>query len=853
MKKKYLYTIVAAALLASCSEYEYDYSNLSDKNIRFRVTSGIDSRACATDSTQALEQPLIATTSDGSTLYLHPIVQSTERLEQLQREAAASYTNPKGILKESRAALTTENLTAFNVIATRYAAGALGTTAPNFIYVETATKSGAGYWETTVPYLWPANNDKLAFFAYAPGDGAGITLSSASQQGAPTIDFQVQNNPANQIDLITASAIDCTNQAQARNGVPLTFSHMLTSVKFVLASELTGTLKSVTLRGLYTSAKYVYPSAANTAGTWNFSGKSVGSITFDYTGATPAEVSLFLIPQSFGEDASVEAVYNNGTKDITLRASLKNQDWTAGSSVTYKISDSAVNSMKLGNISFPGLDKTGLPKTNYVNGDKAGLYVVDAQGNILTNNAMLTYDGTAWSTNAAMPYSADYDYYVYYPYSSAGLANTSNTPSGARQLGRATVFDHASSATTFFAPGIEAWTPAEDQSTAASFTASDLHIAKGYLSTTDVTGIDFIMGHAMGLAQIILGKKNVGVQRYLSIDSDYKWYDITATATSVFSGSNIPYKYNNTNYYAWLKPGSSTTFSSSSTETDAWKESLTYTNITANNRTSKTAYSKREPSSASATSYTLAVGDILYSDGSLGKPNSLLSGKTPVAIVFMATTNASSPVTTTKDRTANSSWKHGYAMALKNVHSSGSTVGTYTWGSTSTDVSGIINTSTSTWQTRTSDMEGRTNTSFINTSSYPAGYAAMTTYKSQVAAPSGTSGWFLPSSGQWYNILVNLGGMAAEPDNSYYWSGNTSSNFTSKICATALNNKISVVGAGNYDAFFSNTSSYEGYWSSSEASSSDAYRASFNSNGSMVFAGYDDKSYTNRVRAVLAF
>jgi uncharacterized protein (TIGR02145 family) len=240
---------------------------------------------------------------------------------------------------------------------------------------------------------------------------------------------------------------------------------------------------------------------------------------------------------------------------------------------------------------------------------------------------------------------------------------------------------------------------------------------------------------------------------------------------------------------------------------------------------------------------TAQIGDFVFSDGTWG---SLAAnpGKTPVAIIFSNTTSVID---------FNDGYTHGYAMALKNVHSSGSTVGTYKWANSNSDVSGIINTSYSTWQTSSSDMEGRTNTSFINTSSYPAGYAAMTTFASQVAAPSGTSGWFLPSTGQWYNILVNLGGMAAEPDGSYYWSGNTSSNFTSKICATALNNKISVVGAGNYDAFFSNTSSNEYYWSSSEYSSSSAYFANFNSSGSMLFAGNGDKSGTRRVRAVLAF
>ena len=879
MKKIYLYTMFAAALLASCSDFEPDYSNLSDKNIRFRVTSGTDSRACATDSTQALEQPLIATTSDGSTLYLHPMVQSIERLEQLQREAAASYTNPKGILKESRAALTTENLTAFNVIATRYAAGALGTTAPNFIYVETATKSGAGYWETTVPYLWPANNDKLAFFAYAPGDGAGITLSSASQQGAPTIDFQVQNNPADQIDLITASAIDCTNQAQARNGVPLTFSHMLTSVKFVLASELTGTLKSVTLRGLYTSAKYVYPSAANTAGTWSFSGKSVGSITFDYTGATPAEVSLFLIPQSFGEDASVEAVYNNGTRDIIFSASLKNQEWTAGSSVTYKISDSAVNSMKLGNIFFPGLDKTGLPKTNYVNGDKAGLYVVDAQGNILTNNAMLTYDGTAWSTNAAMPYSADYDYFVYYPYSSAGLANTSNTPSGARQMSRATVFDHASSATTFFAPGIAAWTPAEDQSSAANFTASDLHIAKGILSTTDAAGIDFFMVHAMTLAQITLGTKHPDRQYQLSTDNNYKFYaedfsnSTTNKAISTFDGRQ-PYNYTTDKYIAFVKPNTSTQFNSVSGQTHSWAVPLEF-NSAGNTRVSLTAYSKYR--SGNLATYTLANGDYLYSDGSFAKGSAMPTAtkeRHPIAVVFSTTTS-------TTDR--NAGYKSGYAVAIAScgaqlAWAKSGTIGVNTQ---------VHPTLTNTLEKAKANLDGRTETSRIlalsdfSKANYPSAYYATHFGTSEIglttgtgassteatggsagfASPASTSGWYLGSIGQHYLIARNLGGNIDNPKNSTWQEGGSKYWYVSGA-AQANKNALEAIfskGSSSWAPSFGMSSNQYStwYWTSSEFSASNGFLVSWSDDGNFYLGGHHAKSYTDTntrgVRAVIAF
>ena len=233
------------------------------------------------------------------------------------------------------------------------------------------------------------------------------------------------------------------------------------------------------------------------------------------------------------------------------------------------------------------------------------------------------------------------------------------------------------------------------------------------------------------------------------------------------------------------------------------------------------------------------IGDFLCSDGSIISPDNLASsGKTPVAIVF-------STATTVTDQA--NGYTHGYAMALKNVHSSGSTVGTYKWANSSTDESNLPNISSDTWKSRRADLEGRTNTSFISTSSYPAGYAAKTTYASQATAPSNSSGWFLPSSGQWYYILVNLGGMSATPGNVWGWSNKSST------AASNLNSKLSKVGSGNYDAFFSDTSSSEGYWSSSESSSSNAYDAYFYSSGDMGFATSSSKSLTRRVRAVIAF
>ena len=232
---------------------------------------------------------------------------------------------------------------------------------------------------------------------------------------------------------------------------------------------------------------------------------------------------------------------------------------------------------------------------------------------------------------------------------------------------------------------------------------------------------------------------------------------------------------------------------------------------------------------------TVNVGDFLCSDGTVVASSKIASsGKTPIAIVF-------STVTTPTDQ--GHGWTRGYAMALKNVHD-GNSVGTYAWANSNDDVEGIPNLPYSVWQTLISDMDGYTNTTFLNSTDYPAGYAAKTTFASQVVAPSNTSGWFLPSSGQWYHILVNLAGMSATPNNVWGWSN------MSSTAASNLNSKLSIVGSAKYDSFSNGDG---GYWSSTENSLSRLFYADFYSAGYMCFANCGGKIGPARVRPVLAF
>ena len=539
MKKIYLYTMFAAAFLASCSDFEPDHSALSNKEISFKVkTNGI------------------------------------------KQVGAESRVTP----------ITDDNITSFGVVAFRRASTAsIASMTPNFIYDAEVVKTG-NRWATAEKQFWPMNSDVLDFYAYAPYQGAGITLSQASATGVPTITYDASS----QHDLITATA---TNQALTvtGTGVPLTFNHALTTIKFEKSDELPGTITSISIKKVYNSGKLTI------GGGWSFAG-----ITRSDVAATEG-VAMTMIPQQFSDSEQlIEVVYSYQGSNYTLQHQLSGSSWTAGTTLTYEITSTSLLTIK--------------------------------------------YDNDVVVT---------------------------------------------------------------------------------------------------------------------------PWDNANEVATAMMKNLEN----------------------------------------------------------------TINIGDFLCTDGTVVASSKIASsGKTPIAIVF-------STVTTPTDQAHG--WTRGYAMALKNVHADNS-VGTYKWANSDGDVAGIPNTSTSTdtRQTRSSDMEGYSNTTYLNSSSYPAGYAAKTTYASQVTAPSNTSGWFLPSNGQWYYILVNLGGMSATQGNAWGWSN------MSSTAASNLNSKLSKVGSGNYDSF---GNSNEHYWISSEYSSTAAYYACFHSDGNMPFASYTSKSATYRVRAVIAF
>jgi hypothetical protein len=221
------------------------------------------------------------------------------------------------------------------------------------------------------------------------------------------------------------------------------------------------------------------------------------------------------------------------------------------------------------------------------------------------------------------------------------------------------------------------------------------------------------------------------------------------------------------------------------------------------------------------------AGDYYYSDGNWSDGTvAPISGKTVIGIVFSTRISSQEQA---------KGYTHGYVIALTDANSGNST----TWGSYGTDTS-LPNYTTCAgfYSDLSSGYVGTyTNSMASNSTSYPAFYYAK---NYSVTAPSNSSGWYLPSAGQWWDLIANLGGVNLS-------SYQSSSDYYFAISTTALstiNGHITAASGTGLGSVF--------YWSASEYTSIQAVYTAFastsiyQSNNGKGDAGY-------LVRATLAF
>ena len=841
------YLIALSALVfASCSESDGLSSGipLSKEKIAFAATlqdgwnggtsaeAGNNSRAGKHSfSGLAMEQKVLTANEElAKPLYLHP-------LETENTTVMNAMPQTRGAMNES------STVGSFGVSAVYSKGGANSSLFQN----EEATQNG-NYWFTSSNATWPLDGS-VSFYAYAPYNDASLSLQGSDDfVKNKTIRYTANTDFSMQPDLIVAkSENNAFTSSTANKAVGLSFNHALTAITFSISADMIpGTVKSITVSGVYGQGDYDFSKAS-----WvSLANPSTYAITLNASvkageskALTDKNSALMMIPQDLSAGAKVSMVFNDGAIDKTVSFSL-NGTWEAGKHITYVLSSSKITTLNMGSLTYPtgwNSVNTGAKnqiRTVYASNTSAGLFVVNEDRKIIAANVQLTYNDTSWSLpkGSKLKFSPNYSYFVYYPYqaSLAGLPEVNTTISDVS----------ISSSTQFFADAIATWKSsniAADQSTLKKMNACDLHIGKASLDE-DGCSVSFKMEHAMGLAEITLGAKTFDNNYYLSNYTSYTWKNGTTTfhAYAGISGHSF-YKVAAYRYVALVKPDITTDFScGSTTDPDSWTEKVSV-KPAANGVDKVTAISKR--TSWPDKSYTMEVGDIYYSDGAMThQREDLASGKTPIGIVGYLGNNYWT------EKGVSGKGGHALVMCLKTIGSTGKTsIGTgYAWYSSNSDAgrpkvnskSLLVNSYNQSYGS------GYTETAALI---QKLGSAAAAAYQAQKyntlpANSSKCTGWFLPTAGQYYAVMTNLGAPFSD-DWTGIWDGNSSTHpkggfFDSMTTVTKnINDKLKKVGDSNHTEFFGSINTWA--WTSSEFSSATAVA---------IGSGVDDSKGSGSVR-----
>ena len=615
MKKTYKSSLLALSVLASftsCSESEsLQQANLSKDKITFHATldntwkplsPASSSRAAIAAATE--KGPIVVPTPFGKPLYLHSVVQETADLQQ-----AAATT--RGAMQEGTNLDNNYYNNSFGVTAISKDNGTNTALFTN----QKASKNNEDIWEIEdkTNSRWPFDA-LVSFHAYAPFNDATDGMWSVTTD-ADNIKTKIkytaksaENEILSQPDIIVATNAESRSVSSDDKAVELKFSHALTAVNFAISKDLTeifkteatdgSKLKSITLSGIPNvgtcelTAKAGDPQTPSQ--TWTFEteangNKKTGSYTFLLedkdikVGESYALTSnkdkniLMMIPQDLnGTEAKLTFVLDiKGKGDQTFTFDLSNQTWLPGTSVTYKLSASAVNHLENTEVKFPDSwkdteqAKYSYPKTDFEEGESIGLYVVNSNNTIEGENlkCVKQADGS-WKIgdgNTKYLKLKNYKYFAYYPYNATAP----------------TVDVKQDKADEFFKDMITNWNPVKEQNTEDVLLKQDLQVAEGVIDG-DASTLTFNMAHSMGLAVLNLKSKDVPVKRTFKTNNFTYYYpklvgrvttepaaseytDATAKqsveASTEFNG-NIPFLTQTTDkrYVQIVKPNVAATF-----------------------------------------------------------------------------------------------------------------------------------------------------------------------------------------------------------------------------------------------------------------------------------------------------
>ena len=339
---KYLFGICLLPVCVGCND-ELDSPSSSGSGLHFTATESVH-REVGTRSSSGgdslLSSGVTPLEAEGRTLYLHTTVTDGIEGAHLGKDEALTRATPVNDMS---------TYGSFSVFAAFYqGAWSPASQTMNFMYNVPVSLSGS-VWSSQPDYYWPGRDYKVRFYAYAPIDAQFVPSRQDGVANDFYIKYIVSTDVSKQKDLLIAKSAEYAGNHGSI--VPLEFKHVLTAVRFVVGDDMkAGTVNKVRLRNI-TSGGVYYPETG-------YVGILVGQgIVKDFeqelnkvTDGTPGTAitepfqTFMLPPQGFTDDSSViEIVFTDDEGEHTLSASLKDQMWNSGTTVTYKISTSSIN------------------------------------------------------------------------------------------------------------------------------------------------------------------------------------------------------------------------------------------------------------------------------------------------------------------------------------------------------------------------------------------------------------------------------------------------------------------------------------------------------------------------------
>ena len=554
-------------------------------------------------------------------------------------------------------------------------------------------------------------------------------------------------------------------------------------------------------------------------------------------------LSLLLLAACSPEDDALPGGDGDNTAPAALRIEVSASDFTSAATRSNAGSN---NSIDGNNAATRATDNGAV--TTFESGDRIGIIVLDGSGNVLSDNIPYKYNGSAWSfdnANGEGKTALYYDnkataYVAYFPYSPEADGITgADIPAALKAQ----------------------FPPRYDQRTEDAYRASDLLVWSNGTGSVPLKTLEIEFTHAyssLSLSPSIKCKIDGKETSYTTSSVD----DVSFT---IGTEPLLPYRADDGSYRIIVSPQT----------TDArWfyayggtmrSGTMSETTLAANIRYTLA------PTLKDIGAYTFAnaqVGDFYCKNDKnegylIPGDASLTKAQQDACIGIVYSTDVSRIGKAATDFLSGKSiTPHGLVMALTNAsegcrwgevrkdENSGGADGEPFKANTDqlqkqyNNVDGYAETH---WKIDTYGRDGNTALKNTYTAFYHASrYGTAESSTGKYAAPEKTTGWFLPSMGQWWDILSNLGGIDLT---SYRDDAGPYTYIPGDAPIAVANMNTYLQKIGDATQFSTDTD----FWSSSEYVRYRACNVAFTNNGYLRLH-YDDKySSRGRVRCSFAF